>query len=228
MICQILKLDIYIISLEPESERCKNLINSLVLNGFSREKIYIAPGVKCADPIQGVSLAHIRALLKAVSTTGQGSHFMILEEDAVINENNVFQDTYLLPNDAELFYLGWGKKRYSQEKHKWDIGDYYPFNIETRMEDVIDVGNSIFKVHSFLCTHAIVYLNNEVVHDVIESIFKCMETGNQIPHDMAMACLQKQVPTYAPQFTQFIQVETRPEKQYINDEMPNSIFETIE
>jgi hypothetical protein len=228
MICQISKLDVYIISLEPKSERCINLINSLLLNGINKKKIYTVPGVRCSDPVQGVSLAHVRALIKALLQTDDGSHFMILEEDAVINSNNPFQDLYILPENAELFYLGWGKKRYIQEKHKWEIGNDFPFNIETGLQDVVDVGDSLFKVHSFLCTHAIVYLNKKVIYKVIESIFKCMETGNQIPHDMAMACLQKQVPTYAPQFTQFIQVETRAEKQYINDEMPNSIFETIE
>lgn len=225
MIFDISNADVFIISLNPYSEKYRKLVDSLVAQDVPKERIAAVQGVRQENATQGVALAHIRALAGSLISLNRGSHSLVLEEDAVINKKNTFNKVFSLPDDAEMLYLGWSSKKYEHEKNKWRIPNKFPFNLEPRPARVVPSGDGIYQICDFLTAHAIAYLTSNAVSLAIESIFSCIENGFVAPQDMSRAALQRVVPTYAPEFTQFIQVEHRPEKQYINDEMVNTVWE---
>ena len=200
-----------IITIDRKSPRLAGLLSDLNKIGVSNSNIIVIDGVADkSNPLTGCSLSHIRAL-----TTIQPP-FLVLEDDARINTKTVFWPNVTVPDDAQMFYLGYSIARYSDAVHQWNIPGAYPFitkNATNEFEPCeIQISQNIYKTRERLCTHAIVYLDMKAVLATIATIVTCIQYN--LPHDMGMAKLQTDIPTYAIATPIFVQVDDRQGKEW--------------
>ena len=203
-------MPIMIITIDRKSPRLAGLLSDLNKIGVSNSNIIVIDGVADkSNPLTGCSLSHIRAL-----TTIQPP-FLVLEDDARINTKAVFWPNVTVPDDAQMFYLGYSIARYSDAVHQWNIPNVYPFTTNpTEQSEPCEtrISKHIYKTRERLCTHAIVYLDMKAVLATIATIVTCIE--HNLPHDMGMAKLQTDIPTYAIATPVFVQIDDRQGKEW--------------
>jgi hypothetical protein len=220
----ILDSEIYIISLNSKSTKCQNIVLELTNEGVNPERIKFVDGVIHENSRQGVALAHAKALNKALNELDEKTKVLILEEDAVINRKNKFKTTFTVPDYAGMIYLGWCNSSYEQEKPKWNIPNVFPFTVDKADRKIYKTETDMFRIHDLLAAHSIAYLNKMCMLMAVEAIQECINNNMSPAQDMSRAILQRTVPTYAPEFTQFVQFDDRLGKEYINEGMVDSIY----
>ena len=97
--------------------------------------------------------------------------FIIFEDDAVPTEK--FVDEVEIPDDADALYLGvsaWGFR------HDQDPKDLPDFNGAVFEE--VDGFPGIFKIHSTLSTHAMVYINKTFCESMLASLERARTLGH--------------------------------------------------
>lgn len=155
---------VYLINLHSDVQRRKSALGTLRLHGF--EDVTVFPAISHPDPVKGCALSHA-AILELMM--GSNRPFIILEDDVEIHK---FMPKIEVPEDTDALYLGNSDYGLSSGVGK--------NRICVERED-----NDLFRCYNMLSSHAILYLSNEYVSQLVKASQFAINYGQGIDKVMA-------------------------------------------
>jgi hypothetical protein len=158
-------LPTYYINMEDDTERKSRFLGWNEELGF--DNVTRIPGTYSDPYFTGLSQSFASAIKEGLALEDM---FIIFEDDAAPTEK--FVDEIEIPDDADALYLGVSPWGFS---HDQDPKDLPMFNGSV-FEEVNGFPN-VFKIHSTLSNHAIVYITKAFCESTLASLERALATG---------------------------------------------------
>lgn len=160
-------LPVLYINMKDARQRKKNFIcwnKDLGFNNVTR-----IPGIYNDLYYIGLAKAFLRALETGLSAKEE--KFIVFEDDAYPTKK--FKNTIEVPDNADAIYLGVGPWGFSSDQDPKGGA-----NFNGSVFEEVDGFPEVFKIHSTLTCHAIIYVNKIYVKAALESYKKSIDLGH--------------------------------------------------